>query len=91
MTHEQTTAALTVALARIEELAAELAAVRGSLTEMEAYKASMIAKVSSALQSEDPFAQFTILADEFLTPEQERVRAEKIAQLEALKAELGIE
>jgi len=49
----------------------------------------MPARVAEALQARDP-AQYEALAIEFLTPEQDRIRAEKLAQLEALKTELGI-
>jgi len=49
----------------------------------------MIAKVSAALQSGNLEALQAIAVD-FLTPEEEKQRAEKLAQLEALKAELGI-
>tara|TARA_R110000868_G_scaffold302692_2_gene563252 strand:+ start:1931 stop:2218 length:288 start_codon:yes stop_codon:yes gene_type:complete len=69
---------------------AELVTTQAALTALEAFRDSMVAKVSTVLQSNDP-EQFAALAVEFLTPEQDKVRAEKMAQLEALKAELGIE
>lgn len=68
-----------------------IAAKDEMISALQALKTEMIQKVTAALQSEDRAAQFTALAVEFLTPEQERIRAEKLAQLEALKAELGIE
>ena len=60
------------------------------IAKLESLKTTMVQKVQAALQSGDP-AQFQALAVEFLTPEQDKQRAEKLAQLEALKAELGVE
>lgn len=57
--------------------------------ELEAFKTEMVGKVSAALQVGTVEAM-QALAVEFLTPEEDKKRAEKLAQLEALKAELGL-
>jgi len=62
----------------------------GKVESLESFKSEMIGKVSAALQSGNLEALQAIAVD-FLTPEQEKQRAEKLAQLEALKAELGVE
>lgn len=67
----------------------EAADSTAALAEKLAYQNEMVGKVTSALQSGDP-AEFEKLAIEFLTPAQEKARAEKLTQLAALKAELGI-
>ena len=71
--------------------------IKTTLEQLEAFRVGMVAKVSAVLQSGDP-EQFAALAVEFLTPEEEKARAEKLAKVEALKAEaaaieaeLGIE
>ena len=75
---------------------AELAATQSTLAQLESFRSSMVEKVTTVLQSGDP-EQFAALAVEFLTPEEEKVRAEKMAkiadlkaQAEAIEAELGI-
>jgi len=83
--------ALTIAHAEtIAAKDAEIATLSASLTALETFRDEMVQRVSTALQSGDP-AQFEALAIEFLTPAEEKIRAEKLAQLAALKAELGIE
>ena len=72
--------------ARIAELAAEVADCKKSYAELEAYKSAMEAKVSAVLQSGDP-AQYEALAQDFLTPLQEKERLAKLARIEQLKAE----
>jgi len=89
MTIEQAKAELTLALVRVEELAAELVAEKTKNAELESYKVAMVNKVSSALASND-LEQIQALAVEFLTPEQELKRQQKLAEYEALKAELGL-
>ena len=64
-------------------------ALFGKIEALEAYKAEMIEKVTSALSSGDP-VKMQELAVEFLTPAEEIKRAEKVAQYEALKTELGL-
>jgi precorrin-4 methylase len=64
----------------------ELATIRSQFAELSAYKDAMVARVSAVLQSGDP-AQYEALARDFLTPAEEKVRQEKLAQLEALKAQ----
>jgi flagellar biosynthesis chaperone FliJ len=71
---------------RIDELAAELTTVRQQFAELSAYKDAMETQVSTVLQSGDP-AQYEALARDFLTPAEEKARQEKIARVEALKAE----
>ena len=65
---------------------AELAATKAAFAELSAYKDAMVAQVSTVLQSGDPL-QYESLARDFLTPAEEKARQEKIAQLEALKAQ----
>jgi precorrin-6B methylase 1 len=80
----------------LQSTAAELQALHviieskdGEISALLALKTDMAQKVSTTLQSGDP-AQFQALAMEFLTPEQDRIRAEKLAQFEALKTELRL-
>jgi precorrin-4 methylase len=74
----------------------ELATTQAALTALEAFRDSMVEKVTTVLQSGDP-EQYAALAVEFLTPEEEKIRAEKMAkiadlkaQAAAIEAELGI-
>ena len=84
-------AAAVETLATIEaEHAAELATITAQLAALTELQTTMTARVMTALQSGDP-AQYEALGREFVTPEQDRIRAEKLAQLNALKAELGID
>jgi len=76
--------------AQVSAKDAEIATLTASLTALESFRDEMVQRVSAVLQSGDP-AQFEALAIEFLTPAEEKIRAEKLAQLAALKAELGIE
>lgn len=68
---------------------AELQALSTAFQQLESLRVSMVEKVSTALQSGDP-EKFVALGVEFLTPEAEKLRAEKLAQFEALRVELGI-
>jgi hypothetical protein len=77
------------AATKLSEVNADLSAEKAKVASLEAYKTAMIQKVSSALASND-LEQIQALAVEFLTPEEELKRAAKLAQLEALKAELGL-
>ena len=61
----------------------------GKVESLECYKAEMVEKVSTALQS-GKIETIQALAVEFLTPEQELKRAARLAEFEALKAELGL-
>lgn len=70
-----------------ENSISQLTQERDSLEDL---RVTMTQKVISALQSNDP-EQVKALGIEFITPEQEKIRQEKIAQLEALKVELGLE
>lgn len=74
------------ATARIAELATELTETKSQLTALQEYKTSMEDQVSTVLASGDP-AQFAALAVEFLVPAVEKLRLERIAKIEALKAE----
>jgi len=67
----------------------KLGVIEAQLSALATLQATMTAHVTAVLQSRDP-AQYEALAIEFLTPEQDRIRAEKLAQLEALKTELGL-
>jgi len=82
------------ALAAKDEEIAQITTARDSaraaFEEKSAYQTAMEERVSAVIQSGDP-AQYEALARDFMTPAQEKERAEKMAQLEALKAELGIE
>lgn len=80
----------TAALSKADAIEAEKAIVEKQATDLLAYKDAMVSRVTEVLQSGDP-EQFAALAVDFLTPEQDKIRAEKMAQLESLKAELGIE
>jgi len=62
----------------------------GKVQALESFKAEMVAKVSAALAS-GKLDELQAIAVDFLTPEEEKARAAKLAQLEALKAELGID
>jgi hypothetical protein len=77
------------AATKLSEVNASLSAEKAKVASLEAYKTAMSQKVSSALASND-LEQIQALAVEFLTPEEELKRAAKLAQLEALKAELGL-
>lgn len=75
---------------------AEITTLTDAVTALEAIKAEMVLRVTEALQSGDP-VKFQEVAVYFLTPEQEKIKAEKLAQaasLEAqaaaIKAELGV-
>ena len=68
---------------------AVIADLNAKIVVLETLKKTMIQKVTDALQSGDP-AQFQAIALDFITPEEEKIRAEKLAQLESLKAELGV-
>jgi len=83
---QTTAAALQAKDAEIAAVNETLAANQASLTDMESYKADMVAKVTTALQSGDP-AEFQSLAVEFLAPAQEAARIETLAKIAALKAE----
>jgi flagellar biosynthesis chaperone FliJ len=74
------------ATARIGEIAAELAETKDRLTALQAYQTAMEAKVTTVLQSGEA-AQYEALAAEFLTPATEKLRLERLAKIEALKAE----
>ena len=63
---------------------ADLSAQVAALT---TYRDAMVGKVQAALQSGDP-AQFVALGVEFLTPEQEKRKAELAAEIAAKQAEL---
>lgn len=89
MTHEETTAALAQALARVEQLAADLATANAAITALNNFKAAMLAGVTAALADGDQ-ATLQGIAQAFIQPEADRIRAEKLAQLEALKTELGL-
>jgi len=67
----------------------ELASAKAAYAEKAAYQEAMVQKVSAVLASKDP-AQYEALAKEFLTPAEQLARAEKLAQIAALQAELGI-
>lgn len=71
----------------IQSVRNELAESQAAFTALDAFRVGMIAKVSSVLQSGDP-EKFAALALDFLTPEQEKQRAEKIALIAKLQAEL---
>lgn len=82
------------AVAKLETIeathAAEIATLQTQLAALTDLQTSMTARVTAVLQSGDPL-QYEALGREFVTPEQDRIRAEKLAQLNALKAELGID
>ena len=83
--------ALTIAHAEsIAAKDAEIDTLTASLTALQNFRDQMVQRVSAVLQSGDR-TQYQALAIEFLTPAEEKIRAEKLAQLAALKAELGIE
>ena len=83
------TAAKSEAEAALTAAKSEAEAAKAALAEKEAYQAAMVETVTTVLQSRD-VKKFEALAIEFLKPEEEKIRAEKLAQLKALKAELGI-
>ena len=64
----------------------ELTTTKAAFAELSAYKDAMVSQVSTVLQSGDPL-QYEALARDFLTPAEEKARQEKLAQLEALKAQ----
>ena len=74
----------------LTQMTAARDAARDAYEEKSAYQTAMEERVSAVIQSGDP-AQYEALALDFLTPAQEKIRAEKLAQIAALKAELGIE
>lgn len=78
----------TAALSKADAMEAEKAVIEKQATDLLAYKDAMVSRVSEVLQSGDP-AQFEALAVDFLTPAQDKLRAEKMAQLEALQAEIA--
>jgi hypothetical protein len=65
---------------------AEIAQLTSDYAELSAYKTAMEERVSTVLQSNDP-AQYVALAEDFLTPAQEKAQQEKLARIAALKAE----
>jgi protein-disulfide isomerase-like protein with CxxC motif len=65
---------------------AEIAQLTSDFAALNAYKTAMEERVSTVLQSNDP-AQYVALAEDFLTPAQEKARAEKLAHVQALEAE----
>lgn len=77
-------------LAAKESAESELFTEKIKVVSLESYKAAMVAKVASALASND-LEKIQALAVEFLTPEAQLKRAAKLAEYEALKAELGIQ
>jgi hypothetical protein len=64
----------------------ELAQLQADYASLNAFKTAMEQQVSAVLQSGDP-AQYEALAKDFLTPAEEKARAEKLARVAALKAE----
>lgn len=64
----------------------EITRLKTQYAELDAYKTAMETKVTEVLQSGDP-AQYEALAIAFLTPAQEKERQEKLARIEALKAQ----
>ena len=88
-----TEAKLILALARIEDQAKEYAASLATLTaerdQLLALKSDMEGKVRNALATGDT-SKFVEVATDFLTPAEQKARARKMAEYEALKAELGI-
>lgn len=70
------------AIANYDAVVAE----RDSLIQL---KTTMEQTVMDALKSGDP-AQFAAIGMAFVTPAEEKARAEKLAQYEALKTELGL-
>ena len=79
------------AMAKLETIeathAADLAAATAERDALRALKAEMEAKVMAALQSGDP-EQFAALGVEFITPEQQKLKAEKLALIAQLQAEV---
>lgn len=68
----------------------EIDILKASVNALEIYRDTMVQRVTEALESQNPATQFELLAIEFLTPEKEKARAAKMAQLEELKLELGL-
>lgn len=83
---QQTEDRIAQASAAIETLAAENAVLKQAVAALEAYKSTMEATVAQVLASGDPL-QYEALAKEFLTPAEEKARLEKLARVEALRAE----
>lgn len=81
-------AAIATADSIAAEKDAEIATLTESLTALESLRDNMVSRVTEVLQSGDP-EQFAALAVDFLTPAQEKLRSEKMAQLEALQAEIA--
>ena len=66
-----------------------LAAVTTERDQLLALKSDMEGKVRNALATGDT-SQFVAVATDFLTPAEAKIRARKLAEYEALKAELGL-
>jgi hypothetical protein len=95
------------ALAKVDQHAAEVAAIKATHSDelafrkmehdkvtaerdaLETLRQTMTGKVRAALETGD-VAKFFELGVEFLTPEDEKIRAGKLAKLAELKAELGL-
>jgi len=93
---EELKAAADAAASEISALKSDLSTTASALASMDAYKAEMVSKVKKALQSNNP-ENFQAVAVEFLTPEDQKERQAKIAEIEsleskiaAMKSELGI-
>jgi hypothetical protein len=67
---------------------AEIVALQQAVATLETLKTTMETRVSTVLQSGDPL-QYEALAKDFLTPVEEKERLEKLARLEALRAEVA--
>ena len=65
---------------------AKIAALGAVIAKLESLKTTMETQVASVLKSGDP-AQYEELARSFLTPAEEKARAEKLARAETLRAE----
>lgn len=64
----------------------ELNTIKAAFEEKVAYQAAMEQRVAAVIQSGNP-AEYEALARDFLTPAEAKARAEKLARIEALKAE----